>query len=69
MDESGRLVGVCTDVLEYPHQALFQIDHEGTEVLLPVVDDVIRQVDRMAHRIVVSLPEGLLDIYLNSSLE
>ncbi|MBR4340209.1 MAG: 16S rRNA processing protein RimM [Bacteroidales bacterium] len=69
VDEEQRRVGVCKDVLEYPHQALFQIDHDGTEVLIPIVDDLIRHVDRASRRIVVSMPEGLLDIYLNPSLE
>ena len=69
VDENGQSVGVCTDVLEYPHQSLFQIDHQGVEVLLPIVDELIRRVDREARRIVVSLPEGLLDVYLHPGLE
>ena len=66
VDENGRTIGVCKDVLEYPHQALFQIDHCGTEVLLPVVDELILHVDREARQIMVSMPDGLLDIYLES---
>ncbi|MBO7625574.1 MAG: 16S rRNA processing protein RimM [Bacteroidales bacterium] len=69
VDDRQGPVGVCTGVLEYPHQALFQIDHHGTEVLLPIVDEVILRVDREARRIVVSMPEGLLDIYLHPSQE
>ena len=33
VDENQQSVGVCTGVLEYPHQSLFQIDHQGIEVL------------------------------------
>ena len=69
VDENGQSVGVWTDVLEYPHQSLFKIDHQGVEVLLPIVDELIRRVDREARRIVVSLPEGLLDVYLHPGLE
>lgn len=64
VDTYGYL-GSCVDVIEYPHQALFQIDAGGKEVLVPIVDDFIREVDREHRKIVLSLPEGLLDIYLN----
>lgn len=64
----GR-IGTCTDVLEYPHQSLFQIDHDGVEVLLPIVDEVIRNVNRDKRQIEVVLPEGLLDIYLSPGME
>ena len=69
VDEEAGPVGRCVSVLEYPHQALFQIDHDGREVLVPIVDELIRTVDRVQRRIVVSLPEGLLDIYLNPDAE
>ena len=45
-------------------QALFEIDREGTEVLIPISDDIIRKVDRTAKTITIQAPEGLIDIYL-----
>ncbi len=68
-DEQEGVIGVCTDVLEYPHQAVFRIDHEGTEVLVPIVDDFILKVDRSRRTIVLSLPQGLLDLYLHPGQE
>ena len=65
VDDGNVPIGTCMEVLEYPHQALFRVDHDGTEVLLPVVDEFIREVDREGRRIAVSLPDGLLDIYLH----
>lgn len=64
-EETFGPLGVCVDVIEYPHQALFQIDADGKEVLVPIVDDFIKNVDRERRTITLSLPEGLLDIYLN----
>ncbi len=64
-DEAEGYVGECVGVLEYPHQALFQIDHEGIEVLVPIVDEFIQQVDREHRKLILSVPEGLLDIYLH----
>ena len=69
VDVKSGPVGTCTDVLEYPHQSLFQIDHDGVEVLLPIVDEVIKSVDRDKRQIEVILPEGLLDIYLSPGME
>lgn len=65
-EETYGYLGGCVDVVEYPHQALFQIDANGKEVLVPIVDDFIRKVDRDRKMITLSLPEGLLDIYLMS---
>lgn len=56
-------IGVCVDVLEYPHQALFRIMDGDREVLIPIVDEFIKKVDRKNRVIYVSSPEGLLDIY------
>lgn len=64
-EETYGKLGVCVDVIEYPHQALFQIDAAGKEVLVPIVDDFIRMVDREQRKLTLSLPEGLLEIYLN----
>ncbi|MBO4282920.1 MAG: 16S rRNA processing protein RimM [Bacteroidales bacterium] len=69
VDEEAGEIGPCTGVLEYPQQALFQIDYGGTEVLVPIVDAFIRKVDRKNRRIFLSLPQGLLDIYLHPGLE
>ena len=62
-DEKAGPIGVCEEVLEYPHQALFRIVSGEREVLVPIVDAFIRQVDRISRTIHLSLPEGLLEIY------
>lgn len=62
-DEATGFNGICTDVLEYPHQALFQIESEGREILVPIVDAFIQSVDRQTKTIHLTLPEGLLEIF------
>lgn len=62
-DEKAGPIGVCEEVLEYPHQALFRVVSGEREVLVPIVDAFIRQVDRISRTIHLSLPEGLLEIY------
>lgn len=62
-DQTGKL-GKIEDVLDYPQQALFQVFYKGKEVLIPVQDDIILEVRRPEKEILVRLPEGLLEVYL-----
>ncbi|MCF8352741.1 MAG: ribosome maturation factor RimM [Bacteroidales bacterium] len=59
----GRL-GPVKEVLELPQQSVFQVDHKGKIVLVPINDEIIQKVDRDKKEILVSTPEGLLELYL-----
>ena len=61
--EKGKL-GVVKEVFEAGHQDLIGMEYKGKEVLIPINDDVILNVDRDNALIKVSLPEGLLELYL-----
>jgi 16S rRNA processing protein RimM len=63
-DRSFGLIGTVTDIYDVSAQQLFAIDHKGKEVLVPVNDEIIEQVDRSEKIIHVDLPEGLIDIFL-----
>mgnify|MGYP001828981242 FL=1 len=62
--ESGP-VGVVSSVNDTTNQALFVVDANGTEVLIPINDEFIRKVDRENKQISVQLPPGLIDLYLS----
>lgn len=64
IDEEKGELGPIADVLEYPTQAILQVFKDGKEVLIPILDQVIRKVDRKAKRLYVKAPEGLIDMYL-----
>ncbi len=64
IDEKTGQLGSIENVLDYPQQALFQVFHKGKEVLVPVQDEIILEVRRPEKEILVRLPEGLLDVYL-----
>ena len=68
-DARAGLIGVCEEVLEYPHQALFRILSGEQEVLVPIVDAFIRNVDRENRVIYLELPEGLLEIYTEEKFD
>jgi len=59
-------VGVITGVNDSSAQPLFEINANGTEIFIPMIDDFIKKVDRENKKIVVKAPEGLIDLYLNN---
>ena len=61
----GR-IGVITGVNDSSAQALFEIDANGKEVLIPITDDFIRKVNREKSEIIVETPEGLIALYLET---
>lgn len=64
IDENFGPVGVISGINDTTAQALFEIDREGTEVLIPLNDDIIRSVDRNKKTVTVHTPPGLIDLYL-----
>ncbi len=57
-------VGVIKGINDTTSQALFEIDRDGVEILIPLNDDFIKKVDRENKTIIVETPEGLIDLYL-----
>lgn len=62
----GRVIGRVDDVMTLPANWVLRVlAHEGTkdetEILIPVIDDVIREVDRAQGRLVIEAMPGLLD--------
>jgi len=59
-------VGVITRINDSSAQPLFEIDSNGVEVFIPMIDDFIKKVDRDNKKIIVESPAGLIDLYLNN---
>ena len=64
IDSTHGDIGLVEDIIELPHQSLFQIRHGEKEILVPVVDDIIVRVDRDKKQLLITAPEGLIEIYL-----
>lgn len=62
-----QLLGKVTGVFEMPTNHLISIDHQGTEILVPAEDEILKQVDLKNGIIKAILPAGLLEIYLDNS--
>jgi len=64
IDKSFGKLGPISAVLEYPNQAVLQIFVNQKEVLIPISNEIILDVDRKANKMIIKAPEGLLDVYL-----
>ena len=63
-DVNFGTVGIIKSINDSTSQSLFEIDRDGTEILIPMNDDFIKKVDKKKKVITVDKPEGLIDLYL-----
>ena len=60
--QSGDQVGVVGEIVKLPGQDLLSVDKGGSQVLVPMVKQIIISIDVAAKKIVINPPEGLLDV-------
>ncbi|MCH5715426.1 ribosome maturation factor RimM [Niabella hibiscisoli] len=65
ISDNGKELGQIEEIIEQPHQVLCRLNVEGKEVLIPLHEETLQKVDAKAKIVYVSLPDGLLDIYLS----
>lgn len=63
-DSNFGEVGIIKAINDSTAQALFEIDRDGTEILIPMNSEFIVKVDKPNKTIEVKTPEGLIDLYL-----
>ncbi len=56
--ELGRVL----EMVEYPYQTLAKIIWQSREVLVPMVDEIVLEINDKKKTVLVQLPEGLLEI-------
>lgn len=66
LDEQLGAIGTATTVVTTAMQDLLVVDHKGTEVLVPINDEVVIRADHENRSLHIHMPDGLLDIYLES---
>jgi 16S rRNA processing protein RimM len=64
-DENLGKLGTIIDVFKNTMQDLVSIDYQGKELLIPIVNDFIKDVDGVNKIISISLPDG----YINSFID
>ena len=66
IDTTLGSVGTLIRVNDSNYQVLFEIDHNGTQILVPMIDQFIEQVDRENKKLILHIPAGLVDLYLEN---
>ena len=63
IDEDHGELGEIIDVREMPQQFIATVDMDGKEMMFPLSEDLILDIDVDEEIIEVDLPEGLVDLY------
>jgi len=64
VDTNFGEVGQIVHINDKAAQPLFEIDRDGTEIFIPMVDAFIKKVNRENGTIEVETPEGLIALYI-----
>lgn len=65
-DQTEGLLGEITAVNEFPQQYVATVLFKEKEILFPLNEDMIVQINHEQQTLMVDLPEGLIELYLNS---
>ena len=64
LDQQKGDLGILVEVLEQKGNPLFVVDHNGSEILLPVFEGLLISIDAPKKEMLINAPEGLVDLYL-----
>lgn len=68
VDETLGELGEIIAVNEYPQQFVATVHYKNRDILFPLNEDFIVEIDDEENILHLDLPEGLLDIYLDSEI-
>lgn len=64
IDETLGELGEIIEVNEYPQQFVATVHYKNTDILFPLNEDFIVEIDDQENIVTLDLPEGLLDVYI-----
>jgi len=64
IDKVKGNIGTIASIIESTSNPIMQIIYNEKEILIPIIKNVIKKVDRENKTIEIEAPEGLIDIYL-----
>ena len=56
-------IGTIEEIVEMPHQIMAFLSYQNREVLIPINEYFIQDIDLESEVILMELPDGLLDVY------
>ena len=63
IDKVFGLVGTVDSIIANSFQSIMQIKSGDKEILVPMVDEIVRKIDRKKKEIHIIAPEGLIELY------
>jgi 16S rRNA processing protein RimM len=60
--QDGELIGIVDEVIKLPGQDQLSVSKLGKQVLIPMVKQIVIEIDVLDKKIVVNPPKGLLDV-------
>jgi len=63
-DQRLGVFGIIQSINDTTAQPLFEVLNGEVEILVPMIDQFLVTIDREHKKVIMNLPEGLLDIYL-----
>jgi 16S rRNA processing protein RimM len=64
-DEKFGELGEIIEIHEYPQQFVAVVPYKFREIMFPLNDDLIVEIDEEAGILKVDLPDGLIDLYIS----
>lgn len=65
MDATKGELGTVSSIYDMPGNDLLAMRYQGKEILVPITDEIVKSADHENKVVHVSLPEGLLEVFLN----
>jgi 16S rRNA processing protein RimM len=62
--DNDRPLGEILEVIEQPHQLLCRLSIQNKDVFIPLHEETLQKADHKKKQVIVTLPEGLLEVYL-----
>ena len=63
-DKRLGIVGKIVSINDTSAQPLFEVLHGDVEILIPMIDHFLVEIDRKNKKVKMDLPEGLIEMYL-----
>ena len=63
-DQRVGVFGEIVSINDSSAQPLFEVINNGTEILIPMIDQFLVKIDRENKKVIMDLPEGLVEMYL-----
>lgn len=64
-DKNHGELGEVVEVHEYPQQFIAVVPYKFTEIMFPLNDEIIEEIDEENGILKVNLPDGLIEVYTN----